>query len=85
LSNLAVGPPKIETAAPTAIGSGGRVNQSNSNNSYREPPLASNWAPFDDVAALLVKRLQAHMQFRRLGEEKARHWSRAKTHDERHE
>ena len=85
LSNLAVGPPKIETAAPTAIGSGGRVNQSNSNNSYREPPLASNWAPFDDVAALLVKRLQAHMQFRRLGEEKARHWSRAKTHEERHE
>jgi hypothetical protein len=63
LSNLAIGPPGIETAAPTAIGSGGQINQNSSNNPYREPPLASNWAPIGDVAALLVSRLQARKQF----------------------
>lgn len=51
------GPPEIATAAPTAIGSGGKANQSSSTNQYREPPLASNWKPIGDVAAMLVRRL----------------------------
>jgi hypothetical protein len=50
---LGTGPPEIVTAAPTAIGSGGKANQS-SNNPYREPPLASNWKPIGDVAAMLL-------------------------------
>ena len=53
------GPPEIATAAPTAIGSGGKANQSSSTNQYREPPLASNWKPIGDVAAMLVRRLGA--------------------------
>jgi hypothetical protein len=53
------GPPEIATAAPTAIGSGGKTNQSSSTNQYREPPLASNWKPIGDVAAMLVRRLDA--------------------------
>jgi hypothetical protein len=52
------GPPEIATAAPTAIGSGGKANQSSSNNPYREPSLASNWKPIGDVAAMLVRRLE---------------------------
>ena len=34
------GPPEIATAAPTAIGNGGKANTSSSH-PYREPPLAS--------------------------------------------
>jgi hypothetical protein len=59
LSNWWTGPPGNATAAPTGIGSGGKANQSNSNNPYREPPLASNWKPIGDVAAMLVRRLSA--------------------------
>jgi hypothetical protein len=51
------GPPETATAAPTAIGSGGEVNQSSNTNQYREPPQASNWKPIGDVAAMLVRRL----------------------------
>jgi hypothetical protein len=53
------GPPEIATAAPTAIGNGGKANQSSNNNPYREPLLASNWKPIGDVAAMLVRRLSA--------------------------
>jgi hypothetical protein len=59
LSNLALGPPGIETAAPTAIGNGGKANQSSNTNQYREPPLASSWKSIGDVAAMLVRRLDA--------------------------
>ena len=51
------GPPEIATAAPTAIGSGGKADRSSNTNQYREPPLASNWKPIGDVAAMLVRRL----------------------------
>jgi hypothetical protein len=53
------GLPEIATAALTAIGSGGEANQSSNKNPYREPPLASNWKPIGDVAAMLVRRLDA--------------------------
>ena len=53
------GPPEIATAAPTAIGSGGKANQGNSKNQYCEPSLAPNWKPIGDVAAMLLRRLGA--------------------------
>jgi hypothetical protein len=46
-------------ARPDGNRGGGKANQSSSNNSYREPPLASNWKPIGDVAAMLVRRLDA--------------------------
>jgi hypothetical protein len=54
---IGTGPPEIATAAPDGNRGGGKANQSSSNNPYREPPLASNWKPIGDVAAMLVRRL----------------------------
>jgi hypothetical protein len=52
------GPPEIATAAPTAIGSCGKANQSNNTNQNCEPPLASNLKPIGDVVAMLIGRLE---------------------------
>jgi hypothetical protein len=46
------------TAAPTAIGSGGKAKQPGNNRSYRRPPPTSRWHNLDYVtAALLRERL----------------------------
>ena|SRR5215475_14664600 len=53
------GPPEIAPPPRRQSGAAARANQSSNNNPYREPPLASDWKPIGDVAAMLVRRLSA--------------------------